>query len=99
MAGPDETKNLAGKSPPPDSDPFRDGEFAKNLAYLSNKITTCAFLGASLVLRCLSIEEPLIASSNPGKVFRFTLEYTVIFEFRNGKVTDLNAKPEVVGKR
>ena len=36
---------------------------------------------------------------NPGKVFRFTLEYTVIFEFRNGKVTDLNAKPEVVCKR
>jgi hypothetical protein len=37
---------------------------------------------------------------NPGKVFRFTLEYTVIFEFRNGKVTgDLHAKPEVVCKR
>jgi hypothetical protein len=36
---------------------------------------------------------------NPGKVFRFTLEYTVIFEFRNGRVTDLHAKPEVVCKR
>lgn len=36
---------------------------------------------------------------NPGKVFRFTLEYTVIFEFRNGKVTDLNVKPEVVCRR
>ena len=23
-AGPEETKNLAGKSPPPDSDPFSD---------------------------------------------------------------------------
>jgi hypothetical protein len=42
---------------------------------------------------------PLKGDPNPGKVFRFILEYTVMFEFRNGKVTDLNAKPEVVCKR
>jgi hypothetical protein len=29
VAGPEETKNLAGKSPPPDSDPFSDAEFGK----------------------------------------------------------------------
>jgi len=28
-AGPEETKNLAGKCPPPDSDPFSDVEFGK----------------------------------------------------------------------
>ena len=28
-AGPEETKNLAGRSPPPDSDPFSDAEFEK----------------------------------------------------------------------
>jgi hypothetical protein len=30
VAGPEETKNLAGKCPPPDSDPFNDAEFGKN---------------------------------------------------------------------
>jgi hypothetical protein len=30
---------------------------------------------------------------NPGKVFRFTLEYTVVWESRNGKVRDIVAKP------
>src|SRR5260370_11412211 len=34
-AGPEETKNLAGESPPPDSDPFSDGELCENLACLS----------------------------------------------------------------
>jgi hypothetical protein len=32
IAGPEETKNLAGKSPPPDSDPFSDVEFGKKSA-------------------------------------------------------------------
>ena len=27
IAGPEEAKNLAGESPPPDSDPFSDAEF------------------------------------------------------------------------
>jgi len=31
IAGPEKTKNPAGKSPPPDSDPFSDVEFGKNL--------------------------------------------------------------------
>jgi hypothetical protein len=31
-AGPEEAKNLAGQRRPPDSDPFSDAEFAKNLA-------------------------------------------------------------------
>jgi hypothetical protein len=30
---------------------------------------------------------------NPGKVFRFTLEYTVIWDSKNGKVRDIAAKP------
>src|SRR5258708_643233 len=38
IAGPEEAKNLAGKSPPPDSDPFSDAEFGKNLAGLSSKL-------------------------------------------------------------
>jgi hypothetical protein len=43
---------------------------------------------------------PLKGDPNPGKVFRFTLEYTVIFEFKNGKVLPgLKAKPEVLCKR
>ena len=29
IAGPEETKNQRGKSPPPDSDPFSDAEFEK----------------------------------------------------------------------
>jgi hypothetical protein len=33
---PQEAKNLAGESPPPDSDPFSDTEFGKNLASLSS---------------------------------------------------------------
>ena len=32
IAGPEETKNLAGKCPPPDSDPFSDAKFGKILA-------------------------------------------------------------------
>src|SRR4030095_11210987 len=32
VAGPEETKNLAGRSPPPDSDPFRDSEFGQGLS-------------------------------------------------------------------
>jgi hypothetical protein len=30
IAGPEEAKNPAGESPPPDSDPFSDAEFGKN---------------------------------------------------------------------
>jgi hypothetical protein len=37
-AGPEGAKNLAGESPPPDSNPFSDAESAKNLARLSRKI-------------------------------------------------------------
>ena len=37
--GPEEAKNLAGKSPPPDSDPFGDTELLKNPAYLSSSKT------------------------------------------------------------
>jgi hypothetical protein len=29
LAGPEDAKNLAGKCPPPDSDPFSDAEFEK----------------------------------------------------------------------
>jgi hypothetical protein len=29
LRGPEEAKNLAGKSPPPDSGPFSDAEFEK----------------------------------------------------------------------
>ena len=31
VAGPEETKNQRGNSPPPDSDPFSDAEFSENL--------------------------------------------------------------------
>jgi hypothetical protein len=37
VAGREKAKNPAGKCPPPDSDPFSDAEYAKNLAYLSRK--------------------------------------------------------------
>jgi len=37
IAGLEEAKNLAGRSPPPDSDPFNDAQFGKNLAYSSRK--------------------------------------------------------------
>jgi len=47
VAGPEETKNQRGKSPPPDSDPFNEGEFRKTLsASSSNKhdfVKTSAF--------------------------------------------------------
>jgi hypothetical protein len=46
VAGSDEAKNLAGKSPPPDSDPFGDAEFAKNLANVSRQFaatSSCRF--------------------------------------------------------
>ena len=39
LCGPEEAKNLAGKSPPPDSDPFGDTELLKNPAYLSSSKT------------------------------------------------------------
>jgi hypothetical protein len=31
VAGPEEAKNLAGRYPPPDSDPFSDAEFSEIL--------------------------------------------------------------------
>ena len=31
IAGPEETRNQRGNSPPPDSDPFSDVQFGKNL--------------------------------------------------------------------
>jgi hypothetical protein len=42
MAGPEEAKNPAGKSPPPDSDPFSDAELGKNLAFSSSTIAATA---------------------------------------------------------
>jgi hypothetical protein len=37
VAGPEGAKNLAGESPPPDSNPFGDAESGKNLATLSSQ--------------------------------------------------------------
>jgi hypothetical protein len=37
IAGPEGAKNLAGESPPPDSDPFSDAESEENLVRLSRK--------------------------------------------------------------
>jgi hypothetical protein len=37
IAGPEETKNLAGKCPPPDSDPFNGVELGENYASLSRQ--------------------------------------------------------------
>jgi hypothetical protein len=37
IAGPEEVKNLAGESPPPDSDPFSNAEFGENLVSLSSQ--------------------------------------------------------------
>jgi hypothetical protein len=42
IAGPEETKNPAGKCPPPDSDPFSDVELAKNLAGVSSQFAANA---------------------------------------------------------
>ena len=42
IAGPEEAKNPAGKGPPPDSDPFSDAEFGKNLANLSRQFAASA---------------------------------------------------------
>jgi hypothetical protein len=42
VAGPEDAKNLAGKRPPPDSNPFSDAEFGKNLANLSNQFAASA---------------------------------------------------------
>ena len=39
IAGLEEPKNLAGKTPPPDSDPLSDAEFGGNLAKLSRAKT------------------------------------------------------------
>jgi hypothetical protein len=39
VAGPEETKNLAGKDPTPDSDPLNDVEFGENPASLSRQKT------------------------------------------------------------
>jgi hypothetical protein len=38
LKGPEEAKNLAGRCPSPDSDPFKDAKSAENLVRLSNKI-------------------------------------------------------------
>jgi hypothetical protein len=42
IAGREEAKNLAGKSPPPDSDPFSDAESGRDLADLSSQFATRA---------------------------------------------------------
>jgi hypothetical protein len=42
IAGLEQAKNLAGKSPPPHSDPLNDAEFGKNLANLSNQFAVSA---------------------------------------------------------
>ncbi len=41
-ASPDEMKNLAGEMSSPDSDPFSDPQFAKNIACLSSQFTATA---------------------------------------------------------
>ena len=38
VAGPEEAKNLAGKCPPPDSDPFSDGRVCKKSGQLVKTI-------------------------------------------------------------
>src|SRR5437763_1089240 len=42
IAGPEEAKNLAGKSPPPDSDPFDGVQSEKIHAGLSSKLAASA---------------------------------------------------------
>jgi len=42
IAGLEEAKNLAGKCPPPDSDPRSDAEFGKNLASVSRQFAASA---------------------------------------------------------
>jgi hypothetical protein len=40
IAGPEEAKNLAGKKPPPVSDPFSDAESGESYASLSSQFPT-----------------------------------------------------------
>jgi hypothetical protein len=40
VAGPEETKNPSGESPPPDSDPFSNAELARNVANPSREFAT-----------------------------------------------------------
>jgi hypothetical protein len=42
IAGPEEAKNPAGKRPPPDSDPFDNAEFGKNLSCMSSRFAAGA---------------------------------------------------------
>jgi hypothetical protein len=42
LRGPEEAKNQRGRSPPPDSDPFSDAQFAKCLACLSRQFAASA---------------------------------------------------------
>jgi hypothetical protein len=42
LQGPEEAKNPAGESPPPDSDPFEDAEFGENYANLSRQFAASA---------------------------------------------------------
>jgi len=41
IAGPEEAKNLAGKGPPPDSDPLYAAEYAKVFWPLSKQFVAC----------------------------------------------------------
>ena len=45
ITGREEAKNLAGKDPPPDSDPFSDPEFGKNLPVSQAANVRCSLRG------------------------------------------------------
>jgi len=77
-AGPQETKNLAGKSPPPDSDPFNDAEFGNNLQAWQDKLLSANLTHSSLakilwiVQRCLR-RRSATADSSCGEFARLDL--------------------------
>jgi hypothetical protein len=43
VQGPEKAKNLAGKYPPPDSDPFNDTEFGENCANSSRQFAASTY--------------------------------------------------------
>src|SRR5262249_44037197 len=54
-----------GGSPPPDSNPFSEAEFAKNLVCLSRQIS--AFRGAAVIRRIKTSHRPFVRKRGQGR--------------------------------
>src|SRR5438034_9869824 len=83
-AGPEETKNLAGRNSPPDSDPFSDVEFQKNLQAWQDKSPAANFSHSSLAKILWIVQRRLPNSLTDLRLRAHFLDFCIVsFETSN----------------